>query len=51
MNNIINTKVKFVRNLHGVGFNTNTTPQIQSQNLKLAIDACSDCGLKAEMIM
>lgn len=50
MNNIINTKVKFVRNLHGVGFNTNTTPQTQSQNLKLAIDACSDCGLKAEKL-
>ncbi len=50
MNNIISSKVKFVRNLKGVAFNTNTNSKALNEVLKLSIDACNQCGLKAEML-
>lgn len=50
MNNIISSKVKFVRNLKGVPFNTNTNSKALNEVLKLSIDACNQCGLKAEVL-
>lgn len=50
VNNIINTKVKFARNLKGVTFNTNTNTKSLNEVLKLSIDTCNKCGLKAEAL-
>lgn len=50
MSNIISSKVKFVRNLKGVPFNTNTNSNALNEVLKLAIDACNQCGVKAESL-
>ena len=50
MSNIIGSKVKFVRNLKGVPFNTNTNSKALNEVLKLSLDACKQCGLKAETL-
>ena len=50
MSNIVNSKIRFVRNLKGCPFNTNTNSKALNQVLNLSIDACQQCGLKAEML-
>lgn len=50
MNNIVNTKVKFVRNLSGVAFSTKISSKTESDVLKLSLDACNELGLKGESL-
>jgi len=50
VNNIINAKVKFVRNLSGVKFSTKITPKIQSETLEICLKACNELGLKGESL-
>lgn len=46
MSNIISTKVKFVRNLQDVKFETNIDNSNKSQVLKLCLEATNACDLK-----
>lgn len=50
MSNIISSKVKFMRNFKGISFNTNTNAKALNDVLKLSLDACKQCGLKAEAL-
>ena len=50
MNNIVNTKVKFVRNLNGVRFSTKITPKIQAETLDMCLKACNELGWKGESL-
>jgi len=50
VSNVLWTKVKFMRNLHGVVFNSQITSKSQAEVLKLGIEACADCGLKSERL-
>ena len=50
MNNILWTKVKFVRNLRGIPFGSKISSKSQADVLKLALDACAECGLKGEKL-
>ena len=46
MNNIIQTKIKFSRNLKGFKFESNIDDIEQQEVLKLCLKAVNDCGLK-----
>ncbi|MBQ7798011.1 MAG: hypothetical protein IJ371_02705 [Clostridia bacterium] len=46
MSNIISTKVKFVRNLKGIKFETHINSIEQKQVLDLCLNAINDCGMK-----
>ncbi|MBO5910102.1 MAG: hypothetical protein J6Q15_01190, partial [Clostridia bacterium] len=50
MSNILNTKVKFYRNLKDMAFSTTINSNSQQDLLKLGLDACTSCGLKAEQL-
>jgi len=50
VSNVLWSKVKFVRNLHGIAFSSKITNKSKADVLKLSIDACSDCGLKSERL-
>ena len=49
MSNIVVTKIKFERNLKGFTFNTINHSKLD-EVLKLGLDACTFCGLKAEQL-
>lgn len=50
MSNIIYSKVKFVRNLKGVKFETNISELEQKEVAKLCLEATNSCGLKGSLV-
>ena len=50
VSNILYSKVKFVRNLKDIAYNTRLDNKGKQNVLKLCLDACNDCGFKGEEI-
>lgn len=51
MSNILYSKVKFVRNLKGIKFETNISELEQKEVAKLCLEATNSCGLKGGLVV